>query len=108
VATQLNARLNCVEIETNSINLLKTSGRELHDFDVILVGDLFYDEEISVALMSWLRRLKSTPKVLIGDPGRHAFSQDKTGKLKLLATYQLPENCCIENNGFSHAFVWQF
>lgn len=98
IAAHLNAELNGVCIETDTRNLINDPST-LHDFDVIVFGDVFYDEDFASQLLPWIQKLVKNKKTcLIGDPGRHALS--KQLNLKLLATYQLPENICMENHGF--------
>lgn len=46
-------------------------------------------------------------QVIIGDPGRHGITKNDLYNMELLAQYELPENCCIENNGFKYASVWK-
>ncbi|XP_058066282.1 electron transfer flavoprotein beta subunit lysine methyltransferase-like [Anopheles bellator] len=114
-ATMLNAEANGIEpLGTLSIsdgNLIDGSAAaDDSHFDSVLIGDLFYDTEIAADLRPWLQRLAQAGKeIFIGDPGRHGITE--TGVLRhmeLLARYELPVNVCLENNGFSHANVWQF
>lgn len=139
-ATRLNGKLNSVndsQLITCSRDLLSSSnipsppevgkwggkwdgvgvsdgpneGLEI-EADVILIGDLFYDEEMAKTLRPWLAgHVERGKLVLIGDPGRHALTpvlQEEEGSLQLLATYHLTDNCCLENNGFQAANVWKF
>lgn len=78
--------------------------------DVILIGDLFYDEGMARALRPWLKRLCERGKlVLIGDPGRHGLTPVfQAESLQLLVSYRLTDNCCLENNSFQVANVWKF
>lgn len=39
-------------------------GNDCIDFDTILVGDMFYDEEFANFLFQWLRRLASEEKTV--------------------------------------------
>jgi len=60
-------------------------------------------------LWKWLDALRDRGKtVLVGDPGRHCFkpNQRLQERLKKLKDYNLTENCCLENRGFSSASVW--
>lgn len=78
-----------------------------YNYDVILLGDVFYDQEIADLLHPWLEKLlKNKQRIIIGDPGRHALRSNM--KLNLLAKYSLPENICIENHGFQYTNVWEF
>lgn len=124
-ATRINAELNQIDVAAtvgleldhrNRIGLLPLSD-DVNDpacYDVILIGDLFYDTEIADLLLPWLAAMKKTARkteIYVGDPGRHGLTE-REGMLgrsmTQLARYELPENVCIENNGFSHATVWRF
>lgn len=78
-------------------------------WEVIIVGDMFYSKDIAEALWKWLNILRHCGKtILIGDPGRHCFRPDRCleKRLRKLEEYNLTENCCLENRGFSTASVW--
>lgn len=102
----INANLNSVRLKTSWNNLI---GEKNLPFDCILLGDVFYDVEFADQLIPWLHSMKNEGKtILIGDPGRHALDKNKVTNLRLKATYELPENVCIENHGFKNVFVWEF
>lgn len=102
----INANLNSVSLETSWNNLI---GQKNLPFDCILLGDVFYDVEFAEQLIPWLNSMKNEgKKILIGDPGRHALDKKKVTNLRLKASYELPENVCIENHGFKNVFVWEF
>lgn len=106
VAGKMNAKLNQVEINTECKNLINDQST-LH-FDVIFLGDVFYDEEFAAHLLPWIKNLiENRKRVIIGDPGRHALKNKFELKLKLLNRYELPENVCIENHGFQFTNVWE-
>lgn len=106
IAAKMNAKLNNIELVTDSRNLINHP--DSFNYDVIFLGDVFYDEEFAVQLIPWIRNLiKAEKKIIIGDPGRHAFNACKNLNLKLLQEYKLPENVCIENNGFQYGYVWE-
>lgn len=103
VAASINAEINCVEIETETRSLINDL---VTDFDVIALGDVFYDEEFAALLLPWIQKLVLDGKTcIIGDPGRHALS--KKLPLQLLAQYDLPKDTCIENHGFKTSSVFQ-
>ncbi|KPI98591.1 Methyltransferase-like protein 20 [Papilio xuthus] len=104
LASQLNAQLNGVAIATSSEDLVDT----VCSCDVVLVGDMLYDEEFADRLFSWLTRLAREGKlVLIGDPGRHGLTGERRSQLSLLGTYPLPKDTCKENHGYTDAKVWR-
>ncbi|XP_058831620.1 electron transfer flavoprotein beta subunit lysine methyltransferase-like [Topomyia yanbarensis] len=105
-AALLNAELNSVDLEISDRNMI---GQPCDDFDVVMIGDLFYDAEIADVLQPWLIELAASGvDIYIGDPGRHGLTEARLRNMIELACYQLPANVCIENNGFSHASVWKF
>lgn len=104
IAAKINARLNNVQIDTSTKNLINDPSS--FDFDVVVLGDVFYDQDFAELLMPWIVKLRENNQTcLIGDPGRHALS--KKLKLKLLARYHLPESSCIENHGFKFTNVFE-
>lgn len=105
IAAKLNAKLNNVDIKTSTRNLIN-SQESFSDFDVVVLGDVFYDEEFARILLPWIKKLvKNNQTCLIGDPGRHALSKELN--LKILARYELPESSCIENHGFKFSNVFE-
>lgn len=104
IAAEINAELNNVSIETDTRNLINDPS-SFH-FDVVVFGDVFYDEEFAALLTPWIKTLAANKQTcLIGDPGRHALA--KSLNLEQLARYELPENVCIENHGFRFTNVYQ-
>ncbi|CAH0598375.1 unnamed protein product [Chrysodeixis includens] len=103
-ATNINAKLNDVTVETSVENLI---GDPCKEFDTILIGDMFYDEAFANLLFEWLHTLNADGKtVLIGDPGRHGLTESRRRRMSLLARYELSPSSCEENNGFTHSTVW--
>ncbi|PWA24885.1 hypothetical protein CCH79_00010075, partial [Gambusia affinis] len=102
VVTKLNCELNKVEppdCVTDDI-----IGSDRAGFDLILLGDMFYDETLSNSLHKWLDRcIKSHgSKVLIGDPGRaHFEGHDIRKLLHHVAQFELPESVRQENYGLT-------
>jgi predicted nicotinamide N-methyase len=90
-AIALNAAANGVPLRASGIDLI---GRD-EGWDVVLVGDAFYERPLAERLLPWLQRLAGRgAAVLIGDPGRSYFP--KSG-LTLLATYQVPVTRALED-----------
>ena len=94
-AITLNAQANDLHIATTQENLIDTAP----DWDVILVGDLFYERPLAEGLVAWLRPLGKT--VLLGDPGRTYFPRQG---VENLATYNVQttrdlEDCEIRETG---------
>lgn len=106
IAAKLNAQLNNIHIDVLSKNMLFN---DCSQWEVIIVGDMFYSKDIADVIWKWLDALSDRGKtILIGDPGRHCFkpNQQLQERLKKLKDYNLTENCCLENRGFSSASVW--
>ena len=79
-ASQLNADLNRVSLSFSSINLL---AMPLPHVDVILAGDVCYEEPLATQVMNWLERaVENGIRVLLGDPGRTFLPQSKQRVLK--------------------------
>ena len=94
-AITLNAQANDLRIATTEKNLIGTAP----DWDVILVGDLFYERPLAEGLVAWLRPLGKM--VLLGDPGRTYFPRQG---VENLATYNVQttrdlEDCEIRETG---------
>src|SRR5262249_3511494 len=67
-AARLNAHVNDVAIDVSEDDLLK---KEPQAFDVILVGDAFYEKALAARVLSWLSAAKGNgAEILIGDPDR--------------------------------------
>ena len=85
-ATRLNAEANGVVIETVLGDL--TTG-DVPDAQLILVGDLFYDQDLAKRVMNFLDRCRAVGiAVLIGDPGRLFLPAER---LVVVAEYQVAD-----------------
>jgi predicted nicotinamide N-methyase len=97
----MNAVLNKVRIEAAGGNLI---GRD-HGWDLVLVGDGFYEKPLADRLLPWLHTLRARgADVLIGDPGRAYFP--RTG-LTRLATYEVPVTRDLEDSEIKKTSVWR-
>lgn len=82
VAMKLNAEANGVAIEARLGEMTKA---EPPPVDVVLVGDLFYNEELARRVTGFLDRcLAQGISALVGDPWRASLPR---GRLKLLEEY---------------------
>lgn len=100
-AAAINAALNGIEIETTTDDLL---GAELNDFDVLLAGDMFYDELFAKRVLTWLNVLANQGvAILLGDPMRGNLCCDF---LLELAAYQAPADVDLDGRYRQQAKVF--
>jgi predicted nicotinamide N-methyase len=100
-ATGLNARLNGVDVQTTTDDLIGQSG----NWDLIMVGDLFFEQPLAVRLEKWLRGLLATGvEVLIGDPQRTFMPRQG---LEKITTYAVPTTSALEDSDLRNASVWR-
>jgi predicted nicotinamide N-methyase len=82
----------------NSVTRLTTVGDRIdsdHGWDVVLVGDAFYEKPLADRLLPWLETLKARgAKILIGDPGRNYFPK---ARFEHLARYEVPVTRALED-----------
>ncbi len=84
-ATQLNASLNDIAVETTTRDLM---GFTAQGFDLVLAGDMFYDAGFAERVLNWLRTLaQNGMKILVADPGRGHIDETLATRL---AVYQAP------------------
>ena len=101
-AIELNARLNGVAVGYTREDLVRTD----IEADVLLAGDVFYDQGFAAALVPWFERLASRGvAVLVGDPGRAYLPKDR---LEALGVYQVPVTRALEDSEVKKTTVWQF
>lgn len=109
VATQMNFELNGLDpVLCVTENII---GSEPRGYDLILLGDMFYEEALADSLHSWLDRCIQTQgtQVLIGDPGRAQFEDHAIRRLlHCRAQYELPVSVQEENYGLTCSTVWQY
>ena len=79
-ALELNAEKNLSKTEIERLQVSSADCFEMEDdFDTILFGDMFYDDDFCQAVENWLkfRAKNSRPfRVLIGDPGRQFWIEN--------------------------------
>ena len=105
-AIALNAEANGVSITTESRDMI---GQPLRDHDVILAGDVCYEQPMADLTMAWLReRAASGQSVLLGDPGRAYLP--KTGPksgMDWVIRYGILESGPLEDTDARNAIVWR-
>ena len=101
LALALNAEANGVAMVACGEDLIGADG----GWDVVLVGDAFYEKPLADRLLPWLSDLASRgATVLVGDPGRTYLP--KTG-LQRLAEYQVPVTRVLEDTEIKRTGVWR-
>jgi predicted nicotinamide N-methyase len=101
-AIALNARANGVEVESTADDLL---GLAPDAFDLVLVGDLFYERALADAVLRYARAAKAQGgQVLVGDPRRSYFPKDAFTQV---AAYAVPVTRELEDAEIKHTAVWQ-
>jgi predicted nicotinamide N-methyase len=101
-AVELNARANGVRVGFTSRDLLADGPP---DCDVILAGDVCYEETMASRMLAWLRlAADGGTRVLIGDPGRKYLPRD----LERVATYPVRTSRELENAEVKQSAVFTF
>lgn len=102
-AIALNAEANGVAVTACGENLLERP----YDggFQVVLVGDLFYDRTLAGQVQALIDGALATgATVLIGDPQRSYFPRDRFDRL---ASYAVPVTRDLEDAEIKHSAVWR-
>ncbi len=90
-AVALNAEANGLAVDVSINDLLQ---HPPPDVDVVLAGDVFYEQEMATASGGWLHAAAAAgARVLVGDPGRHYLPQSG---LTELASYDIPTTRDLE------------
>ena len=101
-ATALNASENGVTVATTADDLLAAPPAS---FDVILVGDLFYERALAERVMSFVTTASTQGAlVLVGDPQRNYFPKDR---FTMAATYQVAVTRELEDALVKSTAVWR-
>jgi len=96
----MNAELNGATLELRLDDLL---GRPLAGFDLVLAGDVFYEQPLASRALAWFRGLAAQGvRVLAGDPGRLYTPREG---LVDLASYQVPVSLEIEERPIMRTWV---
>ena len=101
-AIALNAASNAVPVDVTTVDLLAS---EPSPVDVILVGDLFYEQPLADRLLPWLKMAsRRGTEILIGDPFRTYLP---LGELDLLTTYHVPVSRDLEDSEIRRTSVFR-
>ena len=103
VAIRMNAILSGVAITVECDDAI---GHPLDNYDVILAGDVFYEQPMASRVGPWLReRARAGRTVLVGDPGR-AYMLERDG-IEELARYDVPTSVDLEGRPSRTAGVFR-
>lgn len=100
LVAQKNAALNHVAIELALRDVLD----DTRDEEVILAGDLCYEQPLAGRVLAFLRRHAATSVVLVGDAGRAYFAADG---FEQLARYDVPTSRELEGRDVRAAGVFR-
>jgi predicted nicotinamide N-methyase len=104
-AVRLNAAANAVPIETTAEDLLAAPGSATASFDVILVGDLFYERPLAERVLAFIEACRAGgAEVVVGDPRRSYFPVDR---FRQVAEYGVPVTRELEDAEIKRTSVWQ-
>ena len=102
IAIGLNARLNGVTVDTEAANLV---GKTDQRWDLVIAGDVCYEQRASTAITRWLRRIAADGvPVLMADPGR-TFAP--TTGFEELESYEVPVEKALEDKTVMETGVWR-
>jgi predicted nicotinamide N-methyase len=105
-AIGLNAAANAVTIEATGEDLLGEAAEEMDDrFDVVLIGDLFYERALSERVLAFIEVARRRgAEVLVGDPFRSYFPSRRFAKV---AEYSVPVTRELEDAEIKRTAVWR-
>lgn len=103
VAAQMNADANAITLDTSTDDLV---GQSLAGFDVIIAGDICYEQSVAERVRDWLgTEARAGREVLIGDPGR-TFLPRKD--LEPVIGYGVKSARDLDDTDVRNARVWRF
>lgn len=101
-AIRMNAAENGVTVDVTLSDLTDGDIGE----EVVLAGDVFYEQPMSDRLAAWFSRLRHAGRtVLVGDPGRAYMPRDR---LSRLSTYEVVVSRDLEDSEIKRTTVWAF
>ncbi|MCV0368383.1 50S ribosomal protein L11 methyltransferase [Filomicrobium sp.] len=103
VAAEVNAALNSVTLTTTANDMLVTGAGK---FDVVLVGDLFYEAQLAKKVLTFIEvNVSAGVIVLVGDPRRSYFPLDRFEKL---TEYTVPVTRQLEDAEIKRTAIWRY
>jgi predicted nicotinamide N-methyase len=105
VATLRNAALNDVTLDVVG-DLVGEDGEVDLDVDVVLAGDVFYEQPMARRMLEFLDEASGVGvDVLVGDPGREYLPRRRVTPL---ATYDVPDTADLEGRAVTPTTVHRF
>jgi predicted nicotinamide N-methyase len=102
-AILVNAAENVVQIETTAKDLLQCP---FTGFDIILVGDLFYERQLAERVSAFLDEARTRgARIFIGDPQRSYFPRNR---FECAAEYHVPVTRELEDCEIKRTAVWRY
>jgi predicted nicotinamide N-methyase len=102
VAIALNAEANDVRVDVQLGDMLETDSVAA---DVLLLGDVAYDERLAERTFAFLARIQSPElAVLVGDPGRNYFPRER---FDALASYDIAVPRILEGVEVKRTSAWR-
>jgi predicted nicotinamide N-methyase len=105
-AIDLNAAANVVAVEATQEDLLAMPSNEVGErFNVVLVGDLFYERTLAERVLAFIESASANgAEVLVGDPRRGYFPKDRFCQL---VEYAVPVTRELEDAEIKRTAVWR-
>ena len=101
-AIALNAAANQAAVGVTLCDLLDGDGGEA---EVVLAGDVFYEEPLARRVLPFLRRARARgARVLVGDPGRAYLPR---GRFTAVACQTVPTSRCLEDAEVKQVTIWR-
>ncbi len=101
-AVALNAQANAVSVATTDSDLLAAPPAA---FDIILVGDLFYERPLADRVLAFIETASSCgAEILVGDPRRSYFPKNR---FRQVAEYSVPVTRELEDAEIKRTAVWR-
>jgi predicted nicotinamide N-methyase len=96
-----NAEANAVTLNISEADPIGSD----RGWEVVLVGDAFYEKPLADRLLPWLETLAGRgANILIGDPGRTYFPKNR---FEHLAEYSVPVSRALEDSEIKRTSVWR-
>ena len=105
-AIELNAAANSVAVEATREDLLVAMPNDTWSrFDVVLVGDLFYERTLADRVLAFIVAATAHgAQVLVGDPRRSYFPKER---FRQVMEYSVPVTRELEDAEVKRAAVWR-